>query len=559
MQRRTWILVGGLLLLLLSAGAQSAVFRQPVTLDYQGDRLGTVIDDISQQYAVRFTYSSEVVPLQQKIFLKTSSKPLEAALADLFTPLNLDFKTLENHVFLKRSAEPNQLTDLKPTPLPPSVPQQSPLYPEEDTYRPPKLWVRHSPALQRRRYDRLPGGERSSVPTRIAEYEMPAPQPVASNPTPLPDQYNRLAQVSLLPYLGTNARESDRTINQYSLNIFWGQNGGVSGVEIGGFFNSIIWDVEGVQIAGLGNMVGGSTTGTQLGTLFNITRDTLRGTQVAGLFNVSGPSVAVQTSGLFNIASGDLAGVQAAGLFNRSGGDLNGVQAALLFNSAKGDAKFQASSLFNIAQDIGIAQTSLFFNAARKVNGFQFGLINVSDTVSGASIGVLNIVKHGYNRVELYGSENFFTNFSLKLGGYHFYNILYLGGRWDDAAKYPGESADPEGWLLSWSLGYGLGTAFLLSERSLLNLEVVSMHINEAEQWTSAKNQLHQFRLAFDYRLGRRTSVFFGPTLNYLVSERIDPETGLAGSKIPLYTMWEERTADRSRYLWVGINTGFRF
>ena len=48
------------------------------------------------------------------------------------------------------------------------------------------------------------------------------------------------------------------------------------------------------------------------------------------------------------------------------------------------------------------AQVAGVFNYAKKLRGVQIGLINVSDTSDGYSIGLLNLVKQGYHKISLF-------------------------------------------------------------------------------------------------------------------------------------------------------------
>jgi hypothetical protein len=368
----------------------------------------------------------------------------------------------------------------------------------------------------------------------------------------------RLAQISLLPFLGSNFIQSARTTNRVSVNLLWGHNGGVEGLEIGGLMNSIRNDVQGIQIAGLGNTVGDDVLGTQAAGLFNIASDTMVGVQGAGLFNILGRGSALQGAGLFNIARHDFAGVQAAGLFNIAGKNSRAVQLGGLFNVSGGRSRLQVSPLFNIAKDVNNGQLSSIINVARQVKGVQIGLINVADTVSGVTIGLLNLVRKGYNRVELSTSESFSGNLAFKIGVKPFYNIFYLGAR-ISKAQNPGNNAEESIKELTWGLGYGIGAAFSLGKRTLSNLELISIKVNEREGWTRPLHQLHQFRLLFDWRFGKRMSMYAGPTANLLVSSRKDPELGIGGSElIPKITLYDKVDANKRSQGWIGFNAGIR-
>jgi len=109
------------------------------------------------------------------------------------------------------------------------------------------------------------------------------------------------AQLSLLPFLGTNGRMSGQVMNKFSLNLIGGYTAGLSGFELGTVFNIDKRDVRSVQVAGLLNLAGGKVTGVQVAGYQNICRDTVRGLQLSGVFNNARYLKGVQI-GLFNVA-----------------------------------------------------------------------------------------------------------------------------------------------------------------------------------------------------------------------------------------------------------------
>ena len=137
----------------------------------------------------------------------------------------------------------------------------------------------------------------------------------------------RLAQVSLLPNIGTNMKMSGLVENRFSLNIFAGYALGVNGIEVGGLVNSDRKDVRGFQLGGLGNVVGGTTSGVQIGGLFNNNRKNMVGLQMAGISNVIMDTIqGVQISGISNILRGTMYGWQVAGINNFTTESVDGVQ-----------------------------------------------------------------------------------------------------------------------------------------------------------------------------------------------------------------------------------------
>ena len=556
-----------------------------VSFSYNRLALRLVLDDISADHDVYFVYSPDYIPTTQPITISVSNIALSEALDKLFDPLPVAYKPIGGQIVL-RPVEKNPPPRITNKTIPKEVDQQSPLYAdprmEEIIAERKKRWAESSPTISGRPApQQVPSNTESKrvenlTATRfdplVIDSALLAEEEVASALLPNTDSsaesislvinpkknLPRLAQISLLPFLGSNFVQSARTTNRVSVNLLWGHNGGVEGLEIGGIMNSIRNDVQGIQIAGMGNTVGDDVLGTQVAGLFNIASDTMVGVQGAGLFNILGRGSALQGAGLFNIARHDFAGVQAAGLFNIAGKNSRAVQLGGLFNVSGGRSRLQVSPLFNIAKDVNNGQLSSIINVARQVKGVQIGLINVADTVSGVTIGLLNLVRKGYNRVELSTSESFSGNLAFKIGVKPFYNIFYLGARISEAQN-PGNNAEESIKELTWGLGYGIGAAFSLGKRTLSNLELISIKVNEREGWTRPLHQLHQFRLLFDWRLDKRMSIYAGPTANLLVSSRKDSELGIGGSElVPKTTLYDKVDANKRSQGWIGFNAGIR-
>ncbi len=542
----------GWLLLLLFTGlatlSAQSLSRQ-VSLHYDNEPIDLILIDISRKYAVRFIYSSDFVPVHERASVDGEEIELREALDQLFANTPIVYVDVSGNIVLK--ADPKKQppgigqrpTPVEPAPLIEPRPRDTRITfgPPLEPIGRPELHVQSGGSFVRE-WD-------------LEKFRLPTEAEVAAGKKL--ETYRRLAQVSLLPYIGTNAERSDEMTNNFSFNLLWGTNGGVEGMEIGGFVNHITQNVTGVQVAGFGNFVEGEITGTQVSGLFNIGSGPMTGVQVGGLFNRSGATQAVQVAGLFNL-SDDIHGVQVSALFNVARGAADAVQAAGLFNASNGPTKTQISGLFNRAGDISVGQVSPLLNIARRVEGFQIGLINVADTIRGTPIGLLNLIRHGYNRVELGSGEALHANLGLKLGAYTFYNIFHFGLRWEERLSET-EALNQQNASKSWALGYGLGTTIGVGPRTLINVEVVSLHVNEREGWTRALNQLNQLRLTFDWRAGQRTSFFAGPTGNLMLSKRTDAEGVLIGSTLAPYALHEGVKGKTQTQMWVGLNAGVRF
>jgi hypothetical protein len=557
---------------------------------FQGTPLAAVLDELAQGYSVRFAYSRDYIPLSDPVHVQLNSASLDDALHALFAGSDVLYRSLGDQVLLRKRSRQIETLSQKETPT--EVPQQTPLYQDprmqDMLAEKRRLWARQMPLLQRRQENSqinirssrrlvnsrdyyLPALERFGDPlldsTGLSALDVPrtvlaaatakpSPTPAAIQPAGGNDQpTNRLAQISLLPYLGTNMLKSNKLSNNVSVNLLWGTSGGVEGLEVGGIANTVVGNMQGIQAAGLVNVVTQDVVGTQFAGLGNVVAGHSRGVQLGGLFNRSGSADAIQIGGVFNSSAGDFSGVQIASLFNRSGGDARSLQMSLFLNAAKGDTKSQISGFMNVGGDVSFAQVSPVLNVAKSVKGIQIGLINVADTVSGVPIGLLNIVRKGYNRVELSTSEFFYGNLAIKVGVKPFYNIFIIGGRFDEEPNDQGEQER----VLSWGVGYGIGSAITLGPRYLLNLEAVTLHVNEREDWTDDLHQLYQFKILVDGRIGRSVSVFAGPVGNLMMSRLTDPEDGTIGTRFAPYTLYDKTQNGTNIKAWIGLNAGIRF
>ncbi len=536
--------------------AQYEMLGTEVTFEYERTRVKDALDDISENYNVKFSYSSSKVNVRQKVSAKVENTPLSKGLDILFEKTPIVYSRIGQHIVLRSNPDKrlSQSRKKEKTSAPPIIE-----LPEEE---PPAVLV----SIEE------PEPEEGRISSdSVITLEMPETRPVnrdgemypfdrtllnfekwrtRAEYTLKPTDNKRLAQVSLLPKIGTNTGASPNVTNNLSMNLLWGESGGVDGLEVGTIMNTVNKDMKGFQLAGIGNKVARNVTGTQVGGIFNKNEGMTRGLQAAGIINLTNDVQAAQAAGAINWADGNVAGLQAAGLMNRAGGDAQALQAAGLLNISNGRTKAQISGLFNKAGDVEILQLGGIMNISTgHVKGFQIALINVSDTVSGVPIALINIVKRGYNKVEIYGSEILHGNIQFKLGANAFYNIFHIG-----AQVPPGDGS------YIWGLGYGIGTVTKVTPKAHFNWELMAIHINENQTWTNTLNSIGQFRFLWNHQIGRSIGFFLGPTFNAMVSQLRNVETGEIGSPVVPYALIDEDLASNtSLKAWVGVNAGFRF
>ncbi len=490
--------------------------EQLVSLEYDKVPLGEVLQDISNRYEVYFSYSADFIPINQPVSISVQNYPLRVVLDELFEASPIVYRFIAGQVVLRIDHDKQKRLDALAMQRRKRV-----LRPQQKTVKP----------LPLRKQEVKEGGNRViDIPVRWIE-------PMQSN-TEKEEEDGYNIRIGLFSFFKEKPPGYENEVSDLSINILWGESSNINGMEVGGLLNKTHHHVKGVQVAGLGNIVGEDVVGTQVSLLGNVVGGSVNGVQSALGFNLVGK---------------DVGGVQVAGIFNYNYGQADALQAAGLFNNSRGNAKWQIASLFNRADTVKRGQISLV-NIGKRVNGIQVGVINVSDTTNGVGIGLLNINKRGYNRFEVSAGDALHFNVAFKPGVAAFYNIFHLGTAWNRVVE------KQDGAILSWGLGYGMGSSIRLGRKAHLNIEALATHINEDRSWTGKLNLLGQFRASLEMELGRGVSCFFGPTAYLMSSHLRDEETGTKGSVIaPEKVLWELTRGITNQKAWIGFNAGILF
>ena len=502
-----------LFLLPLCLNAQTVDLNRKVTLRYNNQQLGFILSDVSRKYGVPFSYSSNFIPVKKRITISERNIPFGEGLHKLFAPTQIIYAVIGNSIALKIDESKEVIPVIEP-----SIERNRNIESEELSFLkrqsyPILVWEHPIPAEVLAKMKIVKTASTSEVPdkTKVADGFLE----------------EEMVQVTLIPPYGTNRELAEKTTNTFSFNILWGRNGGLNGIEVGGFVNTITNNMRGFQLAGIGNQVEGDMQGGQLSTIFNYNKGFTKGVQ-ASLFNIANTASVIQVAGIANF-------IQA---------DFDGVQAALVSNYTKGKADMQFSLGLNKASEVKTLQVGLI-NIADEVLGRQIGIVNISDKSEKTSFGFLNIVKNGYNRIEVGANDAVYASVGIKTGVRKFYNIFQFGSRFTED---------------TWSIGYGIGTAFQLKERQHFHLEYVASHVNEGDVWTKELNLLNQFKFNFDWSLQGKKSIFLGPSWNLLASKRMNADTlEIIGSELPDYTILDTTRKNTNWKMWFGINGGFRF
>lgn len=395
-------------------------------------------------------------------------------------------------------------------------------------------------------------------------------------------------QLSFVPFLGTSGLNSNRVTCDLSINILAGSVKNVRSLELGGLLNMVQHDVGKCQVSGLGNLVGGTANGVQAAGMFNIAQH-MHGVQVAGTMNLAGEASGIQVAGLVNHASKgkcmqvsgwvnnasetatfqisglvnvtpkveqfQIAGLvnhaQATGKFQIAGwvnnvADTTGFQIAGLANNASTIRSLQLAGLVNNAGEINGAQISGLVNHAKVLKGVQIGFLNITDSCQGLPIGVINIIKNGYHKIEVSGDEMFYANIAFHSGIQKLHSIVIAGIQ-------PSDFNSP-----LWTYGFGLGSAFSLGNKSALDFDGIFQHVIKADH--VGNNYLYKFSAGIDRQLWNKTSLYLGITYNFLVTDtRYSQYTNSYYSIAPYHFTDNTYGNGFNLKTWAGFKLGLRF
>ena len=393
------------------------------------------------------------------------------------------------------------------------------------------------------------------------------------NKTSSEDYLHHTIQVSFLPYIGTVGFLSNQVTCDLSLNILAGYVKEVHSAEFGGLFNLVRKNAGKCQIAGLGNMVGGTSYGLQCAGIINLSKN-LKGIQFAGNINFAGNASGMQIAGLLNQANkgkcSQISGLvnnaneasvfQIAGLLNNSSKvesfqiagwanntkDSIKLQIAGLANNTNSNTKIQIAGLVNNASGVANVQISGLVNRTSFLKGVQIGFLNISDSCQGIPIGVINLVKNGYHKIEISGDEMFYTNVAFRSGIKKLHSILIAG-------------IQPDNFNSSlWTYGCGFGSSFSLNEKTLIDIDATFQHIIKEDY--VGNNYLYKLAVGIDHQLRGKTSVYIGATYNFLVTDtKYSKYTDKFSSIAPYHFTNHTNNNGFNLKSWAGIKVGLRF
>ncbi len=314
---------------------------------------------------------------------------------------------------------------------------------------------------------------------------------------------DRPYQTSIVPGVGTHGKLGSHVVNKFSFNILGGYTAGLQGVEIGGIFNIVKENMSFLQIAGVFNMTGGYVEGVQISGVFNQSLDSVTGLQLGGAMNLSSGSIeGMQTSGAVNYTAGKTRGMQLTGAVNYSAESVKGMQLSGLANYSGGSVNgMQLTGAANItAADMKGVQLSGFLNYAKTIDGVQIGIINVADSSTRFSFGLLNLFRNGYYKLSMSYQEAIPYNLSLSTGTKKLYNILMVG-------------VNPEPGKQNFSYGLGFGALFELNKTFSIAPEASAQYSYRGDRL--AFGMLYRGQGLLNCNITKHITAFAGPSLTF--------------------------------------------
>ncbi|MFD2583387.1 STN and carboxypeptidase regulatory-like domain-containing protein [Pedobacter vanadiisoli] len=376
-------------------------------------------------------------------------------------------------------------------------------------------------------------------------------------------------QFSLLPRLNSHGSLSGQVVNKFSLNIIGAYSAGVDGAEIGLGFNIDKSDVQYFQFAGGFNMVGGDVRGIQIGGFFNYDIGDVRAAQIATVYNRVGKSFeGFQVGGIYNKVNQDFSGMQVSLGLNDIGRNVDGFQIGALNlisdkqegfqiglggNIIKGKSRgVQIGGIANLNKESDGLNIAGFANyTAATANGLQTGAINYAKNLKGVQLGIFNISD------ENDGYSIGLINIAFK--GYHKFSVgTNESTRYNFV--YKGGSKRLYNMLMfgmntkpsEKMYTGGLGFGKEMSLSRKISLNPeISSQLVYQGSW--AVNLLNKFELPLNIRLTKWLAVQGGPAVNVYYTKQ--------NTKIGEFGLLQEKHRDftfkDSRYTgWIGWNVG---
>jgi len=569
------------------------LLERNVSISAQNQTIESVLDQISAQSDVMFSFSPDIIPSGTKVSLTIEGKSVRFALNSLLDS-SITYKVKGDYIILKRERsnkinQHNQIIegyvydsqsgkkmtdasiynkDLTAAAVTdkygyfrmrlPSGSTTSPIRLSKAGYTDTIFKAINHSSLRTLEISLQLDGKNKKTRSFLFQKMVPlwlVPKQTLTNSVNINKSIFKAVQFSLLPTISTNHFLRGNTINYVSINLLAGYLEGVRIVEFGGLINIVMEDLQYAEIGGIGNVVGNNVTGVQAAGVFNTSLN-VHGIQTAGILNNSIAKADFQISGIYNHAQTGIS--QTAGIVNLSK-DMK-VQVACVVNSAS-NAQVQISGIvnsvtaskgvqlagvINYARDSACIQVSGLLNRTGYNRSLQLSVVNIADSSNGIQVGLFNFVKHGYHKIAISTDEIFPINIYFSSGIRRFHTLLLFG-------------ANPfKNTATSYNFGYGLGTSFIITDKLLLDIDLANREVFSKDD-PPFNNHLFQIYSGFDKSISSNMSIAAGLTYNYLLYNDAGATNTLSASLPPYEITSHSFSNGDVGKSWFGARVSIRF
>ena len=105
---RIVVLITGLLLTETYARAQAPDLSQKITVKYTGVLLEEVLQDLTQQHNILFSYNPKVVPVNMKISYSAKERTIEQVIRDIFRQAGIQYTIVAGYLVLKTGSQEDE-------------------------------------------------------------------------------------------------------------------------------------------------------------------------------------------------------------------------------------------------------------------------------------------------------------------------------------------------------------------------------------------------------------------------------------------------------------------
>jgi hypothetical protein len=297
-----------------------------------------------------------------------------------------------------------------------------------------------------------------------------------------------------------------------------------SRVVVYSFFVNVVPDNFSFPLIGFVNTVIGSHQGLQAG-FVNTNLIDFYGAQIGFVNSTFNDNSGLQ-AGFINTTINELKGAQ-VGFVNTAGFEIQKGSQIGFVNLMRKETNGAQIGFVNITGKNTQGSQLGFVNMTRgTVHGSQIGFVNFADTITGAPIGFLSIVKKGgYHAFEVSTNEWYPVNLSFKIGIPKLYSIIQ--GSYNDRFDK------------RFALGYGFGSLLPLSKRFYFNPEITSIQpVSKGNQM-----QIQSFVGNFRFKISPNLQIAAGPSLMHAYFY-----DGYSSYK-PVYSFINYSINDKNRFL----------